>query len=117
MAIELAIALATLLVENKHLVTLHQGAYHLTLHLCALYDGGSYGDVTIVVYQQYILKLYSLSCLHVIHVVNKQLLACLSLELLTVNLYDCVHLINIVKTGFDRRAEPARDPLFLASTA
>jgi hypothetical protein len=35
-----------------------------------------------------------------LQVVNKQLLACLYLELLTVNLYDCVHFYFYLLNGF-----------------
>ncbi len=103
MTVQLAVALATLLVENEHLVTLYQGRYYLCAYLCTLYYGSTYGDSTFVVNQQHSLELNSLTCLCTLDVVNKQLLACLGLELLTVNLYDYVHFIYLFLTGFTGR--------------
>ena len=91
MTVQLAIALTTLLVEYKNLVALYELGDYLAYYLSALYYGSTYGDVTLVVYQQHFLKLNSLTCLYTSDVVYEELLTSLGLELLTVNLYDCVH--------------------------
>ena len=96
MTIELTIALATLLVEDEHLVALYQGTYYLGYNLSTLDGGSTYGDGTVVVYQQHSLKLNSLASLCTHDVVYKQFLAGFRAELLTVNLYDCVHYLIII---------------------
>ena len=104
-AIELAIALATLLVEDEDLVALYDGAYYFTNYLCALYSGSANGDSTVVVNKENLVELNSLSRLGGLDVVDEELLALLSLELLTVNLYDCVHFLLLCINGFFREAE------------
>lgn len=90
-AIELAIALATLLVEDEDLVALYDGAYYFTNYLCALYYGSADGYIAVVVDEENLVEFNSLARLGGLDVVDEELLALLSLELLTVNLYDCVH--------------------------
>ena len=92
MTIQLTIALAALLVEHEHLVTLYQGSNYLGYNLGTLNLGGTYGDGTVVVYQQHSLELNSLASLSTLNVVHEEFLAGFRTELLTVNLYDCVHL-------------------------
>ena len=92
-AVELAIALATLLVEHKHLVALYQGAYYLTYYLCALNCGNADGYFTVLLDKENLAEFNSLSCLCGLDVVDEEFLALFNLELLTVNLYDCVHLL------------------------
>ena len=103
MAVQLTVALATLLVEDEHLVTLHQGTNYLGNNLGTLNLGSTYGDGTVVIYQQHSLKLTSLASLCTLNMVYKEFLAGFRTELLTVNLYDCVHFIIIVLTGFTGR--------------
>ena len=71
----------------------------VTTKVSTLYSGSTYGDSTVVVYQQHFLKLSSLTSLGTSDVVNEELLASFSLELLTVNLNDCVHLFIYYLTG------------------
>ena len=104
MAVQLAVALATLLVEDEHLVTLYQGRNYLSNNLGALDFGSTYGDGTVVVYQQHSLKLNSLAGLGTINVVYEKLLTGFRAELLTVNLYDCVHCLICLFNGFHREA-------------
>ena len=91
MTVQLAIALAALLVEDKNLVALNKRANYFADHLSTFYHGSTHGDGTFVVYQQHSLKFNSLLSLCVLDVLDKELLAGFCLELLTVNLYDCVH--------------------------
>ena len=85
MAFQLAIAFSSLLVEHEHLFALYQRGEHFANHLCAFYGGNAYGDVTVFVHQQNLVKLYCCTALDVLDVVNEQLLAGLSLELLALN--------------------------------
>ena len=91
--IELAVALTALLVEDEHLVALYEGRNNLTYYLCALYCRSADGDGTVVVDEENLVELNSLSSLSGLDMVYEELLALLNLKLLTVNLYDCVHLI------------------------
>ena len=92
-AVEFAVSLATLLVEYKNLVALYEGRNNLTYYLCALYCRSADGDGTVVVDEENLVELNSLSSLSGLDMVYEELLALLNLKLLTVNLYDCVHLI------------------------
>ena len=103
MTVQLAVALTTLLVENKNLVALNQGRNYFAYNLSTLYSRSTYGDGTFVVYQQHSLKLNSLTSLGISHVVHEELLTSFGLELLTVNLYDCVHFIICILTGISGR--------------
>ena len=47
----------------------------------------------VFVNEQNLVELNSLTCLNILDVMYEELLALLSLELLTVNFYDCVHSI------------------------
>ena len=96
MTIQLAVALTALLVEDEHLVALYQGTYYLSYNLGTLDSGSTYGDGTFVVYQQHSLKLNSLASFGTHNVVYEQFLAGFRTELLTVNLYDCVHLFLFI---------------------
>ncbi len=89
--VEFAVAFATLFVENEHLFAFYERRDDFANHFGSFYYGSAHGDVTFVVYQQYCLKFNSLAAFCCRHVVDEELFAFLSLELLTVNLYDCVH--------------------------
>ena len=97
MAIELAVALATLLVEDQHLVALDEGLYHLAGHLSTLDGGRTYGDVALVVQQHDAVKVYRVALLDILHVVDKELTALLDLKLLSLNLYDSVHIALVLR--------------------
>ena len=67
---------------------------HFANHLRAFYGGNAHGDVTVFVHQQDLVKLYCRTALDVLDVMDEQLLAGLSLELLALNFYDYVHCCN-----------------------
>lgn len=90
-AVELAIALATLLVEDEHLVTLYEGRNYFSYYFCACYGGDAYSDLAFVVEKKHLVKFNSCAAFCTCEVVYEELLACFHLELMTVNLYDCVH--------------------------
>ena len=92
MAIQTAIAFATLLLEDNHVFTFHEGSLHLANNLCALYGGGTYLHCTIGIDEENLVKLDGVTLLDIAgQVVDIQLLASLGTELLSLNLYNCVH--------------------------
>ena len=99
-AIELAIALAALLVENEYLLTLNERRYYFAYYLGAFYSRSTYLYVAVVVNQQHVVKFNSLAVFGAADVVYIELLALFCFELLTVNLYDCVHLYYMYKRVF-----------------
>lgn len=94
--VELAIALATLLVENEHLVAFYQRRYYFAYYLCSSHSRQTYRHFAVVVNQQHLFKFNSLATFCILDVVDKKLLTSFCLELLTVNLYDCVHYFLIL---------------------
>ena len=92
MTVQFAIALSSLLVEHEHLFALYQRRNYLANNLSALNCRSTNLYLTIVVNQQHLVKLNNSAILCVLDVVNKQLLTLLSLELLSVNFYNYVHL-------------------------
>ena len=94
-AVKLAIALATTLVEYEHLVTLYEWAYYFSNNLCAFYCWSAYSDCAIV-NEENLVKFNSCTSFDVLDVVNEDLLAFFNLELLTLNFYDYVHFLYYV---------------------
>ena len=90
-AVELAVALATLLVEDEDFVALNEGADYFAYYFSAFYGGCAYFHVAVVVNQQHVVKFNRCACFSAADVVYEELLAFFCFELLTVNLYDCVH--------------------------
>lgn len=98
MAVLAAIALATLLLEDDHLVALHEGSENLANHLGSFEHGGAhlYG-VVIGLSEENAVEFYGVSFFSCIaEIVNIQELLRLCLELLSLNFYNCVHLLMIV---------------------
>ncbi len=91
MTIELAIALATLLVEDEHLVTLNERRHDLTYYLGTSYCRSTYSHLTFLVDEEYLVELYYCTSLSVLDMVDKQTTTLLYLELLALNVYDNVH--------------------------
>ena len=91
MTIALAGILAALHLEDNHLVALHERVHNFTYYFCTLYGGGTNLYCTVSIYEQYLVKFNSLAFFHILDMVDKKLLALLGLELLTLNLYNCVH--------------------------
>ena len=91
-AVQLAVAFATLLVEHQHLVAFNQRREHFAYNLGTFNGRSAYLYFAIVVNQQHFLKFNSLAVFGTADVVYEELLAFFCFELLTVNLYDCVHL-------------------------
>ena len=91
MSVETTIALAALLLEHEHFVTLYEGLEHFTLYLGAFYCGCAYCHVAVCVQEKNFLEAYGVTLLYVAKVMNIQELAFLGLELLSFDFYDCVH--------------------------
>ena len=91
MTVQLTVTFSSLLVEYENLLALNELALYLSYYLSTLYNGSTYGDSTIFLYQEYLLEFNRCTILNVLNVVNKQLLTSLGLELLSVNFYNCVH--------------------------
>ena len=94
MAFQFAIAFSSLFVEDKNLIALNQIGNHFANHLGSFYRRSAHDDVALFVNQQNSVKFNCRSSLHFAHVVNEQLTACLSLKLLAVDFYNCVHYCN-----------------------
>lgn len=91
----LPVVLATLHLEDDYLVAFYERSYYLSYYLGTLNSRCTYCDCSVVVNQQNLVKLNSLAFFRILDVVNEELLALLSLELLTVNFYNCVHFIIV----------------------
>ena len=113
-AVELAIALTTLLVEDEHFVALYEGRNYFSNYFCALYGGSTYSDLTVLVEKEHLVELNSFASFNASEVVYEELLACFHLKLMTVNLYDCVHLFELM---YVKRIFPGGGALLLTSSA
>ena len=60
-AIELAVALTALLVEDEHLVALYEGAYYFAYYLCAFNCGRADADCAVFLDEETLVELNSLS--------------------------------------------------------
>ena len=94
MAIQATIAFATLLLEDDHVFTFHEGSLNLANNLCT-FDGRCANlNGTVGIHEQNAVKLYRVAFLALVaEIVDIQLLALLGTELLSLNFYNCVHLI------------------------
>ena len=90
-AIELAVAFATFFVEDKDFIALYQIFHYLANHLCAIHGRSADGHCAVIIDKQHFLKFNSLTIFCFWQMVHEETLACFGSELLTVNLYDCVH--------------------------
>ena len=91
MTIELAVALTTLLVEDEHLVALDQRRDDFAHDLSPSYDRRTYGDSTVLVHEEDLIKLYYCATFCTLDVVDEKATALLYVELLALNVYDDVH--------------------------
>ncbi len=96
MAVFAAIAFATFLLENDHFVTFFEVLEHLAYYFGAFEYGGTYFNCFVVgLSEENTVKFYSVAFFSSFaEIVNIQELAGFSLELLSLNFYDCVHLFN-----------------------
>ena len=94
MTVQTAIAFATLLLEDNHVFTFHEGSLYLANNLCT-FDGRCANlNGTVGIYEQNAVELYRVTFLALVaEIVDIQLLALLGTELLSLNFYNCVHLL------------------------
>ncbi len=93
MAVLFAIALAALLLEHDHLLTLYERVQHFYYNFRTFYGGCAYRDSALIVCKEHFVILNSLAFLGIFDAVHEEFHALLDLELLTVNFYNCVHFI------------------------
>ena len=97
MTVQTAIAFATFLLENDDVFTFHEGSLYLANNLCT-FDGRCANlNGTVGIHEQDAVKLYRVAFLALVaEIMDIQLLAGLDTELLSLNLYNSVHLLNLV---------------------
>ena len=94
MAVFTTIAFATLLLEDDHFITFHEGTLYLANNFCSFNGRSAYFNGTVGVNEEYAIKLYSVALfLLVAEIVNVQELSGLGLELLSLNFYNYKHLL------------------------
>lgn len=104
MAVETAIAFTTLFLENDHFVALYERGLDFADNFGAFYNGSADFNFAVGVEQQDAVELDGLAFLYVAEVVYVQELAGLCLELLSLNLYNCVHYNKLRTNKLTRRA-------------
>ena len=77
--------------EYQYFLAFYQRRNYFTNHFSSFYGRSAYCYSTVVVYQQNFVKFNSCTAFCVLNVLNEQLFAFFSLELLTVNFYNYVH--------------------------
>ena len=98
MAVFAAVAFAAFLLEDDNFVTFYERFFDLANNFGAINGGGTDFDFTIGVGEKHFVEFDSLAFFDVVaEVVNIQVLAGFSLELLSLNFYNCVH-ANVIKT-------------------
>ena len=95
MAVFAAIAFATFFLENDHFVTFFEVLEYLANYFGAFDNGSTNFNCFVVgLSEEYTVKFYSVAFFGCFaEIVNVQELSGLSLELLSLNFYDCVHLL------------------------
>lgn len=97
MTVFLTVILAALHFEHHNLVALYERVHYLGYYFCAIHCGRTDCHCSFIVYKQHTVEFNSLTGLDILHVIHKELFACLNLKLMTVNLYDCVHFVFYIK--------------------
>ena len=104
MAVETTIAFATLLLEDEHAITFHEGSLYLANNFCTFYGRCTNCYVTVGVNEQNLVEFHHFAFFFLVaEIVNIQFLASFGLELLSLNFYNCVHLINCKSSYTVRR--------------
>ena len=101
--------------EYEDLVALYQMRNYFANNFCTFYSRSTYSNSTVVVYQQNFVKFNSCTVFSILHVMNEQLFAFFSFELLTVNFYNYVH-FKYILNGFLPQGEPFSSGYFSTST-
>ncbi len=94
MTVQTAIAFATVLNENDNVFAFNEGSLSLANNLCTLDGRCANLNGTVGIYEQDAVELYRVTCLSLVaEILYIQLLALLGTELLSLNFYNCVHLL------------------------
>ena len=91
MTVAITRVLSALHLEHNHFVALNERVDYFTHYFCSLYGRSTYLHCTVSIYEQHLVKFNSLTCLNILDVMHEQFLSLFYLELLTLNLYNCVH--------------------------
>ena len=92
MAVLTTIALAALLLEDDYLVALHEVLQDLANYFCAIDGGSAHLDSTVGFSEEHTVKFDGAAFFGAFaEIVNIQELVGLSLELLSLDFYDCIH--------------------------
>lgn len=94
MAVFTAIAFAAFFLEDNHLITFHEGTFHLANYFCSFNGRSTYLNGTVGVNEKHAVEFHDFAFLYLVaEIVNIQELSGLSLELLSLNFYNYKHLI------------------------
>ena len=94
MAVFTTIAFATLLLEDDHFITFHEGTFHLANYFCSFYGRSAYFNGTVGVNEEYAVELHYIAFfLLVAEIVYIQELAGFCLKLLSLDFYNYKHLL------------------------
>lgn len=94
MTVQTAIAFATFFLKNDHVFTFHEFFFYLANYFCTFYGGCTYLNSAFSVNKKNLVEFHCFTFLGFSDVMNEQVLACFGFELLSLNFYNCVHLIN-----------------------
>ena len=94
MTVKTAIAFATFFLENDHVFTLYELFCDLANYFCTINGWCTYLNSAFSVNKKNLVEFHCFTFLGFSDVMNEQVLACFGFELLSLNLYNCVHLIN-----------------------
>ena len=103
MAVQTAIAFTTTFLENNHVLTFYELFCDLANYFCTFYGWCTYLNSAISVKKKYLVEFNCFAFFRISDVVNEQVLACFGFELLSLNFYNCVHLINCKSSYTIRR--------------
>ena len=105
MAVFAAIAFAAFLLENDDFVTFYEGHEHLANYFCAFESGGANFHRVVGLSEENAVEFNLVTFFNGIsEIVNIQELVRFSLELLSLNFNDCVHLVNKTVISYYREA-------------
>lgn len=105
MTVFATIAFATFLLEHDYLVAFYKRGKYFTHYFCAFYGGGANLNVTISVSEENAVEFNLVTFFNgFAEIMNIQELFGLSLELLSLDFYDCVHLFELYVVRLLRKA-------------
>lgn len=97
MAVFTTIAFATLFLENDHFITFYEGTFYLANYFCSFNNGSTYFYFTVNIGKKNTVENDFLLFFNVVaEEVNIQELTFFSFELLSLNFYDYVHLLDVI---------------------